>query len=199
MPRLTKVLVCLIAALLFAWLPAPTAFASDQHVRSRLTWDFDGDQIADLAVGSVQGSTFTISLRFSTGLHRVVLKSRVRGHITPYLAATDVDHDNDVDLVLTGISLRPLAVWINEGEGRFKKSSRWFFPPLYPGGAGLISPAVCEGSSEPANTVDSPLFLPVALSIRLSPPAEDHYLAPALVSFASSPYGAIFSRGPPAA
>ena len=188
----------MIAALLFAWLASATAFAADQHVGSRLTWDFDGDQITDLAVGSVRGSTFTISVRFSTGLHRVVLKSSVRGHVTPYLAATDVDHDNDVDLILTGISLRPLAVWINEGEGRFNKSSGWFFPPLYPGGAGLISPAVSEGSSEPANTVYSPLFLPVALSIRLSPPAAEHYLAPALVSFASSRCGAIFSRGPPA-
>ena len=81
MPRLTKVLVCVIAALLFAWLAPATAFAADQNVRSRLTWDFDGDQITDLAVGSVQGSTFTVSVRFSTGLHRVVLKSRVRGHM----------------------------------------------------------------------------------------------------------------------
>jgi hypothetical protein len=199
MPRLTQLFAPAIALLLLACLGSVPAFAADDHVRSRLTWDFDGDHKTDLAVGSVEGSTFTINVRFSSGLHRIVLKTNIHGHATPYLLATDVDHDNNVDLVLTGVSSRPLAVWFNEGKGKFKKSSRWFFPPLYRGGAGQIRHAVSKESNDPANTVYSPLFLPVALSIRLNPPDEGRYCAPTLVSFASASCGAIFSRGPPIA
>ena len=198
MPRSAQLFICAIAALLFSCLAPLSAFANDQHVRNRLTWDFDGDHNTDLAVGAVQGSTFTIQVQFSNGHGRAVLKTNFHGHVPPHLIATDVDQDNDVDLVLTGVSFRPLAVWINDGNGKFKKRSGWFFPPLYGGGADQIVHPVHKDTSEPANTVYwSPYFLPVSLSIRLSPPEQEHCFAPTLLSFASSSCGAIFSRAPP--
>lgn len=199
MPRSAKLFVCTIAALLFACLaPLPT-FAGKQHVRNRLTWDFDGDHKSDLAVGAVRGSTFTIHLQFSNRHGRVVLKTNFQEHIPPYLIAADVDQDNDVDLVLTGVSFRPLAVWINEDNGKFKKRSSWFFPPLYGRGAEQIRHPVPKDTSEPANTVYwAPLLLPAKLSVRLIAPEQEHCFAPARLSCASSCCGAIFSRGPPA-
>jgi len=198
MPRSAKLFVCTIAALLFACLaPLPT-FAAKQNVRNQLTWDFDGDHKSDLAVGAVHGSTFTIQVQFSNRHRRVVLKTNFHGHVPPHLIAADVDQDNDVDLVLTGVSFRPLAVWINEDNGKFKKRTGWFFPPLYGRGAEQITLPVHTDTSEPDNTVyGSPLLLPVELSIPLIPPKQDHCFAPALLSCASSCCGAIFSRGPP--
>jgi hypothetical protein len=199
MPRSAKLFGCTIAALLFTCLSALPVFAKTQHVRNRLTWDFDGDHNSDLAVGAVHGSTFTVQIQFSKGHRRILLKTNFHGHVPPRLIATDVDQDNDVDLVLTGVSFRPLAVWINEGNGKFKKRSGWFFPPLYFGAAEQqITHPVHKDRSEPANTVySSPLFLPVGLSIRISPPEQEYLFAPTSVSFAGSCCGAIFSRGPP--
>ena len=199
MPRSAKLFACAIAALLFACLSAVPASAKDQHVRNRLTWDFDGDHKNDLAVGAVHGSTFTVQIQFSKGHGRVLLKTNFHGHVPPHLIATDVDQDHDVDLVLTGVSFRPLAVWINEGNGKFKKRSGWFFPPLYGGAAEQqITHPVHKDTSEPANTVYwSPLFLPVQVSIRLSPPKQEYWYAPTSLSLAGSCCGAIFSRGPP--
>jgi len=198
MPRSAKLIVCAIAALLFASLGTLPAFANKQHVRNRLTWDFDGDHNNDLAVGTVHGSTFTIQLQFANGHGRIVLKTNFHGHVPPHLIATDVDQDNKIDLVLTGVSFRPLAVWINEGNGKFRKRSSWFFPPLYGGAAEQITHPVHKDSSEPANTVYwPPLFLPVELSIRLTSPEQQDCFSPALLPFANSSRGAIFSRGPP--
>jgi hypothetical protein len=199
MPRSAKLFVCTIAALLFAYLAPLPAFAATQHVRNRLTWDFDGDHKSDLAVGAVHGSTFTIQVQFSNRHGRVVLRTNFHEHVPPHLIATDVDQDNDVDLVLTGVSFRPLAVWINEDNGKFKKRTGWFFPPLYGRGAEQITHPVHKDTNEPANTVyESQLLLPAELSIRLIPPQQEHCFAAALLSCASSCCGAIFSRGPPA-
>ncbi len=198
MPRPVKPFVCAIAALLFVSLAALPAFAKNKHVKNRLTWDFDGDHATDLAVGAVQGSTFTVQVQFANGHHRVVLKTNFHGPFLPHLIATDVDQDHRVDLVLTGVAFRPIAVWINEGNGKFRKRSSWFFPPLYDGAAEQITHPVHKDTTQPANTICwSPLFLPAEPSIGLSPPVEEHCSAPTLLSFASSSSGAIFSRGPP--
>jgi hypothetical protein len=199
MPRPAKLVATAIAALLFACLSVLPAFAKDQHVRNRLTWDFDGDHKSDLAVGTVHGSTFTVQVQFSKEHSRILLKANFHGRVPPHLIATDVDRDNDVDLVLTGVSFRPIAVWINDGNGKFKKRHGWFFPPLYGGAAEQqITHPVHNHRTEPANTVYwSPLFLPAELSIRLGAPEQEYWFAPTSLSLASSCCGAIFSRGPP--
>jgi hypothetical protein len=103
-------------ALLLA-LPAVAAAAS------QTTWavaDFDGDRKPDLVsvtepsasdpvihFGSLESGAFTAASGLPT--HR--------------LRARDLDGDSDRDIVLETLASVPVAVWINDGSGHFKRGN----------------------------------------------------------------------------
>jgi len=98
--------------------------------------DFDGDSQPDLAIAEAKGrNNYILNVRLSanteSGFHAQwpdlpILSSSPFGlHLTP----RDVDGDHDLDIVLTaGIARQPMAVWINEGLGRFVEGDLASFP-----------------------------------------------------------------------
>jgi hypothetical protein len=165
---------------------------------SRLTWDFDGDHKTDIAVGASSDSTFTIRLQFSDRLKHVVLRTNIARHAALNLSAADVDQDNDVDIILTGASFRPVAVWFNQGNGRFKKTSHWFFPPLYRDTGGQINRTTQKREAESGSALERPtVFVVTAPPVTLDPPAGDEFVPLFVCSSIDLRFRNYFSRGPP--
>jgi len=95
--------------------------------------DFDGDSQPDVAItkaeargsGYVYRLEFDLSTRRDRGLSQsqpdlpAITSSLFGLHLTP----RDVDGDRDLDVVVTmGIARQPVAVWINDGQGRFEEA-----------------------------------------------------------------------------
>lgn len=88
--------------------------------------DFDGDQRTELASGKFIGRQYQIKIQFNN--HKECLSFVPEfGTNEVLLTAIDVDHDGDNDLlVLTAESLRPIAVWLNDGHGNFSRTREWW-------------------------------------------------------------------------
>jgi hypothetical protein len=98
--------------------------------------DFDGDNQPDLAITEAKGRNgYILDVRLSTNLESglrsqqpelpVLSTSPFGLHLTP----RDVDRDHDLDIVITvGIARQPMAVWINDGQGRFAEGDLTSFP-----------------------------------------------------------------------
>jgi hypothetical protein len=130
-----RVVPLLSAAFLFLLLGTNTAFAkqhtSDRHLsyHTRLDHDLDGDQIPETATVRQRGYVYQVNIHFTTGSPKL--------HLTTYLTeagagltfqTTDVNNDRKNDLVITtATSLRPLAIWLNQGKSKFKKISSWSY------------------------------------------------------------------------
>jgi hypothetical protein len=95
--------------------------------RTRLAHDLDGDQIPETATIRQRGYVYQINIHFTTG--------RPKLHLTAYLTeadaglifeTTDINNDRKNDLVITSArSIRPLAIWLNQGKSKFQKISSW--------------------------------------------------------------------------
>lgn len=187
-----------IAGFVVACLGTVPASAMEANLKSRLTWDFDGDHKTDLAVGGFSDSTFTIRVQFSDRLKHVVLRTKIARQSALNLSALDVDQDNDVDIILTGASFRPLAVWFNQGNGKFKKTSHWFFPPLYRDTGGQINRATRKNETEFGSALERPtVFLVTAPPVTLDPPAGGECFPVFVCSSIDPRCRNDFSRGPP--
>jgi hypothetical protein len=185
-----------IAAFVVACLGSVPATAG--NLKTRLTWDFDGDHKTDLAVGGVSDSTFTIRVQLSNQPKPVFLKARITRQDAVNLSAIDVDQDDDIDIVLTGLALRPLVVWFNQGNGKFHKTSHWFFPPLYRDTGGQIRRAVQTDETDFATAFERPtVFLVRAPPLPLDLPAGDDFFPAFFCSLIDSRFRKDFSRGPP--
>ncbi len=111
---------------------------------SHLDWamaDFDGDSQPDVAITKMEargsGFVYWLELDLSTnhgsdsparrsGLPAIA-SSKFGLHLTP----RDVDGDHDLDIVVTmGIARQPVAVWINDGQGRFAEGDLAAYPAL---------------------------------------------------------------------
>ena len=103
--------------------------------------DFDGDSKPDVAITRMEargaGYVYWLELDLSTtrtngspqaGAGIPVVASSIFGlHLTP----RDVDGDHDLDIVVTaGIARQPVAVWINDGQGRFEEGDLTAYPAL---------------------------------------------------------------------
>lgn len=96
--------------------------------RVTLQTDFDGDQLQDEATGSPTNGSYLIEIRFGRGADSapVQLQAADSGLM---LVANDLDLDLDLDLIaFDPLSLRPAALWINDGEGHF---DRVVLPSIY--------------------------------------------------------------------
>ena len=91
--------------------------------RIQLGQDLDGDHIPETAVIRERGHFYQVSIHFTTGRPKLHLKTYVTRDIAGLsFQATDLNNDNKDDLVIiSATSVRPLAVWLNQGRAKFKK------------------------------------------------------------------------------
>jgi hypothetical protein len=95
----------------------------------RVSGDFDGDSKTDTAFAKRYGSSYRVEVHLSTKRGRIRLTVPVRNEVGLELIAYDVNQDNRADLILTSHSpIKPIAVWLNKGNGHFEQSSGLFGP-----------------------------------------------------------------------
>ena len=122
----------------------------DQHVsyRTQLGNDLDGDHIPETAIIKQCGYVYQVSIHFTTGRPKLRLKTYVTEAAAGLsLQTTDVNNDSKGDLVIiSAISLRPIAVWLNQGTARFQRVSSWVY-----GGVGRYTGPTLRhrGTSQP--------------------------------------------------
>jgi hypothetical protein len=120
--------------------PAPNS----QRSSDQLGWavaDFDGDSRPDVAITKMEardgGYVYWLELDLSTdrksdsSREQSNLPGAVSSIFGMHLTPRDVDGDRDLDIVVTmGITRRPVAVWINDGRGRFEEGDLSAYPAL---------------------------------------------------------------------
>jgi hypothetical protein len=110
---------------------------------SQLGWtvaDFDGDSRPDVAISRMESRSggYFYWLEFDLSTDRkdssgpqTNLPNSVSSLFGLHLTPRDVDGDHDLDIVVTiGITRRPVAVWINNGKGRFEEGNLGSYPAL---------------------------------------------------------------------
>jgi hypothetical protein len=181
--------------------------------------DLNGDNVPDLILGHEavrtghNGNPGSVYLEIKLQGHKINLVSNTNptklpaGATLPFrraldhrqrLSARDVDGDNDQDLVLQTYSAEPLAVWLNDGHGRFSPANLGDFLPRF------AHPSSHKWS---ASTEPLPEWFDDGESVdALAPTAPDlaPYVDPVLLSirgeaiFLSVDIRFFGSRGPPA-
>jgi len=91
-----------------------------ETARLWVTADFNGDHKTDLVSVTVSASGGLRTTNHKLTNAAVTLPSGVP---TRRLRARDIDGDADADLVLETLSAEPIAVWLNDGQGNFKRAS----------------------------------------------------------------------------
>jgi hypothetical protein len=128
-----KTAISILAALCLFLFGAKAAFASSESVgrhityQTRLGHDLDGDRIPESATIRHCGYVYQVNIHFSTGRPKLRLTTYVTEGVAGLsFQTTDVNHDSQSDLVIiSATSLRPLAVWLNQGKSKFQKISSW--------------------------------------------------------------------------
>jgi hypothetical protein len=123
-------------AVLFVFLfGASASYASSSKAHHRIVYstqlghDLDGDHLPETATIRRGGDVYEVSIKFTTGQPKLRLKTYVTSEIAGLAFQTaDVNNDNKDDLVITSAtSVRPVAVWLNQGHARFQKASPWLY------------------------------------------------------------------------
>jgi hypothetical protein len=81
----------------------------------RAQGDFDGDGRVDTAVIQERAGESRLSIQLSSSVSEFDLELSVTS-----VAEGDIDHDGDLDLV-TATASGDLAIWLNDGHGRFTR------------------------------------------------------------------------------
>jgi hypothetical protein len=130
--RNNTVIAALVAALVFIFGASP-AFARDQSrsisYRTQFTQDLDGDHIPETATIRFCDHLYQVNIHFTTGRPKLRLSSYIsEGTAGLTVHMTDINQDGrDEIVILSATSLRPLAIWINQGTAKFQKVSSWSF------------------------------------------------------------------------
>ena len=97
--------------------------------RTQLGHDLDGDHIPETATIRQGGYIYQVSIHFTTGRPRLRLTTYVaEGAAGLSLHTTDVNNDSRGDLVImSATSIRPIAVWLNQGKANFQRVSSWLY------------------------------------------------------------------------
>ncbi len=92
-------------------------------LRTRFAIDLDGDHIPELATIRQCGNFYKVSIHFTTGRPRLTFTAYLTGEIAGLsLQTEDVNNDRIDDLVIvSATSLKPVAVWLNQGNGNFQR------------------------------------------------------------------------------
>jgi len=125
LPALLIVLLCSAAPVYsFERHPAPQI-----TYQTRIGEDLDGDQKPETVTVRQAGFLYQISIHFTTGSPRVHFDTHItEGTAGVTFQAADINNDRRGDLVVvSATSLRPVAVWLNQGRARFKKVQTSFF------------------------------------------------------------------------
>lgn len=97
--------------------------------RTQLGHDLDGDHIPETASIRYGGHLYEVNIKFTTGRPKLRLKTYVAAGVAGITFQTrDVDNDNKGDLVIiSATSIRPIAIWLNQGQATFKKANPWLY------------------------------------------------------------------------
>jgi hypothetical protein len=122
---------------------ANSLFAADsssrRHIsyRTQLGQDLDDDHKPETATIRQIGPLYQVSIHFTSGRPKVHLTTRISQGVAGLTFQTaDVNNDNKRDLlIVSATSVRPIAVWLNQGRARFKRTNADFFPGGYTGSA----------------------------------------------------------------
>lgn len=131
------------------------------------TADFNKDGILDLATPNYASDDCTIAVLFGNGVGTFNLNEKYPAARFPYsILAADVDHDNDMDIVVGNEENYAISVFYNNGKGSFTPRKDFFFAPdgFYPSicaidleGDGDID--IARSTSQPGTKIDDLLLL----------------------------------------
>lgn len=172
-------------AVLSVFLFGATAFAShgakvNPHIayHSKLGHDLDGDHIPETATIRHCGYLYQVSIHFTTGRPKLRLTTYVSEGVAGLsLETTDVNDDRKGDLVIiSATSIRPVAVWLNQGRAKFVKVNAWHY-----GGVGRYTGPTyrSRGPSQPDESVGTDSVDPLP---QATPSAHDFGIDVATVS-----------------
>jgi len=124
-----QIVITALAVLLVFLCGANASYASSSKANHGLKYhtqlgqDLDGDHIPETATIRECGHLYQVSIHFTTGRPKLHLKTYVTEDIAGLsFQTTDINNDNKGDLVIiSATSLRPIAVWLNQGRAKFKK------------------------------------------------------------------------------
>ena len=130
-----KIVITLLAAFFVFLFGTNAAFASRHAAhrqisyRTELGHDLDGDHIPETAIIRHCGYLYQISIHFTTGRPKLRLKTYVTAGVSDLsFETTDLNNDSKGDLlIISATSIRPIAVWLNQGKAKFKKISPWTY------------------------------------------------------------------------
>jgi hypothetical protein len=133
--RRNKTVTTAFAVLWVLLFGASAAYASQSNSHHRLKYrtqlgqDLDGDHIPETASIRYGGHLYEVNIKFTTGRPKLRLRTYVGAGVAGItFQAKDVNNDNKGDLVIiSATSLRPIAIWLNQGHATFKKASPWLY------------------------------------------------------------------------
>ena len=97
--------------------------------RTQLGHDLDGDHIPETATIRQCGYIYQVSIHFTTGRPGLRLTTYLTEGVAGLsLQTADVNNDSRGDLVImSATSIRPIAVWLNQGKANFQRVSSWLY------------------------------------------------------------------------
>jgi hypothetical protein len=121
----------LLVFLCSASFASTSPYYSGQRIsyRTQLGHDLDGDHIPETATIRLCGYIYQVSIHFTTGRPGLRLTTYVTEGVTGLsFQTTDVNDDSQGDLVImSATSIRPVAVWLNQGKANFQRVSSWLY------------------------------------------------------------------------
>ena len=130
-----KIVITALAVLSVFLFGANAAYASHQKPDHRISYhtqlgqDLDGDHLPESATIRQCGYLYQVSIHFTTGRPKLRLTTYVNEGVAGLsFETTDVNNDSKGDLVIiSATSIRPIAVWLNQGRAKFQKVSSWSY------------------------------------------------------------------------
>jgi hypothetical protein len=128
--KFAVVFVLAVSVLLFG---ANAAFASHHRSDKRISYrtdlgrDLDGDRLPETATIRQSNHLYQVSIHFTTGRPKLRLATYIPEGVGGLsLQISDLNHDgSDELLVVSATSIKPIAVWVNQGKTKYKRVQSW--------------------------------------------------------------------------